>query len=375
MLDIGRADTSGQSPDVPRITVPSHRIADRVAALRPGFASAVLEIIKPRRTHRGVADPTEVDPHLAILMPEHRGEREPTRVAATAPALRVRRAPGVPDIRRDRVCGRPEREQVDHHAFVITIPAARDETLAGMPAHRNRRRATTEPLPVGAGVDRPGETTDLALVGMVLVEIFGGKQHAEEQHRAVHRRQLDIAIPQAAVHVQEVVEESLMTGNAVGRRTLRRAIKEAQRRQRPRTCGGPADPAARHTDRIGCQRKADRCDAAESGIGPTIGDQAVCGIASVPEPAERAVFEIVQQGGQRSCPRRALGPSACQRRRPICRKSADRKERGGAEATTIDQLASPCCAGVMHQPRPRCNRLQMVVKRNADRSGRCAIAS
>ena len=70
--------------------------------------------------------------------------------------------------------------------------------------------------------------------GLASVEIFGGEQHAAEQQGGVDRRQFGGLEPVARFHVDEVVEEALVAGDAGGRGPLRRIGEEAQRR---RACG------------------------------------------------------------------------------------------------------------------------------------------
>ena len=199
---------------------------------------------------------------------------------------------------------RAEREQHDHHRFVIPNPVAVDETPIRTPAHRDRRAPALEPRPVGPLDDAGSEAADLGFVGVSAIEPAGGKQHAHEQQRGIDARQLGVTVAQTTVHIEEMVEEAAMPADARGCFTVRRTMEEAQRRKRPCPRRAPADPAALDPDRIGGQGEADSGDAAERRCRPAIGDEAIIRPTEIPEPVERPPFEIGEQ--RRQC---ALAPT------------------------------------------------------------------
>ena len=72
------------------------------------------------------------------------------------------------------------------------------------------RPSDAEEIPVGALVERVGKPPDLALAGIVAVEILAGEQNAHQQDGGVDARQLDVAEAAPALHVEEVIEEALV---------------------------------------------------------------------------------------------------------------------------------------------------------------------
>src|SRR5688500_9727252 len=96
-----------------------------------------------------------------------------------------------------------------------------------------------------------------------------------------------------------MVEEALVADRAAWLRPLRRVPEEAQGGERQVASLRARAPAALDANCIGRKRVADRGDAAEGGRRPAIRDQAILAVHRVPEPAERALFDILVEGGKR----------------------------------------------------------------------------
>src|SRR3546814_15014158 len=69
---IARPVGGGPAPYVGAIARPFVRIAGAIGALRQRRAAAVLEIVDALAAHEIVADAAEIDPDMAVLVPEQR---------------------------------------------------------------------------------------------------------------------------------------------------------------------------------------------------------------------------------------------------------------------------------------------------------------
>ncbi len=125
----------------------------------------------------------------------------------------------------DGVAGRSEREQHDEHRLVVALPVVRDETRLGLPAHAEEFAVHLRPFPVDSPVDRVDVGPDLRLVGMLAVEVGLCVKHAADQERGVDRGQLAAARAVTGLHVEEMVEKSLVARHADPLCPLRRLRK------------------------------------------------------------------------------------------------------------------------------------------------------
>ena len=190
--------------------------------------------------------------------------------------------------------GEREREQVHEHRFVVAAPVVFEEAGFGRPAEADRRRARLGPAPVDATIELVGKAADLDFLRMRAVEVRLAEEHAREQQCGVDRRQLAVVVARAGAHVEEMVEEALVSGHAVRACALWRVPQEAQRGQHALAGVGPCDVAALDTDRIRSKAEADSRDARERWRRIAVGDEPVLRIRGVPEEAERSFFEVDQ---------------------------------------------------------------------------------
>ena len=213
-VHLAGAVARGEAPDVRPVLVPALRIGDGVGALRVGGAARVLEVVDAALAHGRVLNAAEVDPQVRVLVAEERGEAQVLVAHEAAPGTLVVVRPGVPGARADGVGGRPEREQHHEHRLVVALPVVRDETRLRLPAHADVVAPHLRPFPVDAPVDRVDQGADLRLVGMVGIEVGLRVQHAADQQRRVDRGQLAAAGALTGLHVEEMVEESLVPRHA-----------------------------------------------------------------------------------------------------------------------------------------------------------------
>ena len=172
----------------------------------------------------------------------------------------IRRTIGVITLRRQRVGGRAEPEDVQQQAFVIALPAVLDEAGLRPPAVRERGTTIARPVPVGAAVQPVGQVPDLALVAGVTVEERAHRQGTGEQERRVDRGQLAVPHATTGLDVEEVVEEALVAGG-VGLRPLRTGEKVPEAFQGD-LCGEvPGEHSTLDHDWNRGQRHADSGDA------------------------------------------------------------------------------------------------------------------
>src|SRR3546814_15371128 len=85
--DVCSSDLGGPAPYVGAIARPFVRIAGAIGALRQRRAAAVLEIVDALAAHEIVADAAELDPDMAVLVPEQRLELKMLLPVIDAPVL------------------------------------------------------------------------------------------------------------------------------------------------------------------------------------------------------------------------------------------------------------------------------------------------
>ena len=229
------------------------------------------------------------------LVAEQRRETQVGLAVFAAPGAVVGAGPGVPGVGSCRVGGRAQGQQIQQHRLVVAFVVVRRVTGLRRPAVADGGRAHLGPAPVDAAVEGVGEPPDLSLVSMRAVEPRAAIQRAGHQQRGVDGGELDILEARAGFHVDEVIEKALVARVAGSLRPLRRVVEKAQRGQH----AGPGlfarDPVAFYTDRVGREREADGRDAGERRCRPAIGCQPGAGIGGVPEKAEAALLEVVEQ--------------------------------------------------------------------------------
>src|SRR5262249_20220520 len=148
----------------------------------------------------------------------------------------------------------------------------------------------------------------------------------------------------ATRHLQEMVEEPLVAGDAGPSSTLRRLPEPSQRGERARCGVGAGDVAAVDADRVRAEGEADRGDARKRRRGPAVGGQAGWRVGALPEEGEGALLEGIEERldawrGRVDAGLRAVTGTAeddePEERSPVSRAHGDqdtslRKEPGGA---------------------------------------------
>jgi hypothetical protein len=172
-----------------------------------------------------------------------------------------------------------------------------DEAGLRAPAHRDRGGPRLHPPPVGAREQLVGDPAELGLGRIRPVEVLAAEQRAREQERRVDRRQLGVAEAVPGLHVEEVVVEALVAGDAFPGLTLRRVPEEPQGREDPIARRLAGNVAALDADRVRREPEADRGDARERRRRIAIRHQSGSRIGRLPEEVERAALEIVEQRG------------------------------------------------------------------------------
>jgi hypothetical protein len=161
---------------------------------------------------------------------------------------------------------------------------------------RDDRRPVLRPGPLDPAVDQLGQVTDLFFGARVAIEVHLRRQHAAEQQRRIDRRQLGRAEALPVLHVQEVVEETTVAGHPGFVGTLRRVGEEAQRAQRAQPRLAARHEAALRADHVGRQGEADAGRAGERRRRIAIRGEAVLLARRVPEEAESAPLQVVDDG-------------------------------------------------------------------------------
>ncbi len=252
---------------------------------------------------------------------EQRREGEAARRPLAAPEVSDRARSTAPRGSSGPACaGAPERQDVDEHPFVEADPIGRDQAALGMPAHRDRRAAVgAEEIPVGARVDASAPARRISRsAGIVAVVILAGEQDAHQQDRRVDARQLDVPMPEARLHVEEVVEEALVAGGArrlavPAARSRRSAASSASGRALPPACTSRARRRSRRREARSRPRRCCRRTASASG----------------PEPARSSGSPSPRRSGRSAarCLRRRR--AGCGRSRAIHDRRARRQRASG----------------------------------------------
>jgi len=92
----------------------------------------------------------QIDPDLRELVGEQGAEGQVLDALHAAPAGRIAGGPGGIRLRPDRMAFRSEREQVDHHGFVIADPVITQKAGLGSPPHADRWAVCLQPRPLDA---------------------------------------------------------------------------------------------------------------------------------------------------------------------------------------------------------------------------------
>src|SRR3954463_9631918 len=127
-----------------------------------------------------------------------------------------------------------------------------------MPSHADERRVRRRPGPVDARVKRIGERADGGFVGISVREILAAGEDAGEEERGVYSGELDGLEPEAGVRVEEVIEESLVAGDASWRRALGCVVEEVERCAHARRRVWARHVAALDADDVCGKPEADR---------------------------------------------------------------------------------------------------------------------
>ena len=272
------------------------RIGNCVRLLRIDRAARVLEVIESPPAHVRILKLAEIDPYMRVLVTEKRRKVQEFLAEKLTPAGRIIRArPFGPSLGLHRMRRRAEREQVDHHRFVVAAPVVLEKTFFGRPAETDGVAVRLGPLPIDAGVDLIDQTANLRFLGVGAVEIRLIEKRAGQQDRGVDRRELAILEPLPGLHVQKVVEKTLVTGRAFYVVSLRRIAEEAQRSEDTPPSFFARDIPALDRDRIAGKPETDGCDARIRRRRIPIGNQSVFRVRRIPEEAKRPFLQLDQE--------------------------------------------------------------------------------
>jgi hypothetical protein len=120
-------------------------------------------------------------------------------------------------------------------------------------------------------------------------------QRPRHQDGGVDRGKLAVGEALTGLHVQEMVVEALVPGDAARVRALRGVLEKAKRREHPLARRLAGDITALDTDRVDGQRKTDGGDTGERGRRIAIRHQTILGIGGVPEKPEGPLLQIDQE--------------------------------------------------------------------------------
>ena len=295
--------------------------------------------------HVVILNAPEVDPAVRELVSEKRGEAEVRLALKLAPAVAGQpRGPGVPLQRMRR---RRQRDEVGDHRLVVAAPVVGEVAAFRVPAVSDGRRADLRPAPVGPGVQRIHERAQFRFLRRLLIKIGLAEERPGQEQSRVDGGQLDVPESQPGFGVEEVVVEAVEAGGAGGRGVLRRIAEEPQRRHDSCARLVPRDPCVFDADRVGGERETRGADAHERMGRPPVRHQTRARIGPVPEEAEGACLERVEEGFTR-CLRRGIGedcPRGAGRVPPGLRCAPGREQDGAKQPYSQGRDEAPNGAG------------------------------
>src|SRR6059036_483066 len=291
-LDVSRSIAGGDPPDGCTVVPATTRVGDCVRLLSVDRAPAVLEVVEAAALHVRIADVAEIGPHVRVLMTEQRRKAQELLTEERAPVLVVGTRPFHPGVETHGKGGRAERQEVHEHGLVVASPVVFQETFFGRPAEADGGRLGLGPSPVYTPIDVVHERANFHFLGVRAVEVGLTEQRAGEQDSGIDSRQLTVLEAFARLHVQEVIEESPVTGPTPSLGTLRSPGKEPERREHALLCLLARDVATLDADGIRGEGEAHRGDAGVRRRGIPVRDQPVLGIGGVPKEAEGTLLEL-----------------------------------------------------------------------------------
>jgi len=171
--------------------------------------------------------------------------------------------------------------------LVISVPAIIQEPAFWPPTQTQGGGTTLRPSPIHPTIQRIGQIADLGFAGAV--KIAASNQHARHQQAGIHHRQLALPDAQPALHIKEMIVETLVSGDIlVG--ALRAAMKEPQRGKGQSGGMLPADPAPLNPDRIARQRKSHHGNTDRRALARGVSNQTVRLIYILGEIAESSLL-------------------------------------------------------------------------------------
>ena len=225
----------------------------------------------------------EVEPGMRVLVDEQRRGRGDEFIILVNQLWPAKAAPA---LGRDRMRGRADRQQIEHHQFAIRIPSQWTEAKFRLPFEGEGVSAVQCPWPVNAPVNPRRRAANRGVA-----EIGAAGQYSAQQNRHVNGRQLRLRESSPVAHVQVVIEKPVPVrgmlqevkrlpdpGRNLGARPVVVLMSDAQRRQSKAGRGNAAHPAV----------------AAAVGFG-AVSDEAGVRIGFVPEKLERGARYLVQQ--------------------------------------------------------------------------------
>src|SRR5882762_8822672 len=214
-----------------RWPAPRHIAARRVRRRdSPQFAGIIGKLTGERRTEQlvglrrgdgvvevvgvGVLLVAKVEPGVGILVDKQ--WRAGIRDVSQALVSQRRTRKCLPCARRNRVRGRANRQQIQHHQLGVSVPARRQKSVFRRPAHGKCTSAVEHPRPVDALIDLRRQVYDL-----LVLKVLPAGEYAAQQDCGINRRDLRVVYPLPGVHIHEVVEETVLVRHLVEKETQR----------------------------------------------------------------------------------------------------------------------------------------------------------
>src|SRR5207247_4070497 len=129
-------------------------------------------------------------------------------------------------------------------------PVVLEKAVFGRPAEADGGWLRLCPAPIDTAIDHVHERANLRLLGIRAVEIGLTEERTGEQDGGIDRRQFTVLEPLPGLHVQEMVEEPLVTAPTASLGTLRSVVEEPQGRKHALPSLLAGDIAALDADRV-----------------------------------------------------------------------------------------------------------------------------
>ena len=204
-----RPVTRGQSPNVTAISHPVRRVRNAIRPLGQARSPRILEVRAVVIVHVGVGDVAEIDPAVGVVVSKQRWKRHEGLIIISGPSVSA--GPSLPAGCGQGIGRGAKAKNIENHTLVISNPVVREEIAGRKPAHRNNIGLSRHPIPIHPIQYRIRHRSNRGLIGVGAIVILFGVKYPRQQQGRIDGRQLRGKGTYGGVHIQEMIEPSLVS--------------------------------------------------------------------------------------------------------------------------------------------------------------------